>query len=158
MIKHLPLAALALACSNTVSAALEADVSKVTSASPAHAWEAIGDFCGISTWHPEVQSCALTEVMGAKLRMITLKDGGKIREQLVEQNRDTMSMRSLFLDGALPVTNYQATLRVVVTGDGTTYNWTAQFQANGVADIEAVNRITGFYSAGLQALVAKSEK
>jgi hypothetical protein len=158
MIKYLPLAALVLAFSNTFSAALEADVSKITSASPARAWEAIGNFCGLSTWHPEVQSCALTEVMGAKLRIMTLKDGGKIRQQLVEQNSATMTMRSLFLDGALPVTNYQATLRVVVTGDGTTYNWTAQFEANGVADIEAVNRITGFYSAGLHALVAKSEK
>lgn len=68
MIKYLPLAALVLAFSNTFSAALEADVSKITSASPARAWEAIGDFCGLSTWHPEVQSCALTEVMGAKLR------------------------------------------------------------------------------------------
>lgn len=158
MTRHLRLAALALAFSSTGSAALDANVTKVTSSTPARAWEAIGDFCGLSTWHPAVTGCELTEVMGAKLRLITLRDGGKIREQLVEQNNETMSIRSLFLDGSLPVSNYQAKLEVVVTGEGTTYNWTGKFEASGVADVEAVKSITGFYSAGLDALVAKSVK
>ena len=42
----------------------------------AQAWDAVGDFCGISTWHPLVSACELTEVMGAKLRRITLTNGG----------------------------------------------------------------------------------
>jgi hypothetical protein len=158
MTKRLPIAVLALVFSSTVSAALDASVSRVTSANPARAWEVIGDFCGISTWHPEVKACELSEVMGAKLRIFTRADGGRIREQLVEQNNESMRMRTLLLDGALPVSNYQATLSVVVTEAGTTYNWTGTFEANAVADVEAVKSITGFYSAGLEALVAKSEK
>lgn len=153
MMKQLSLAIFALAWSSTGSTALDAHVSKVTPACPAQAWEAIGDFCGLSTWHPFVKACQLTEVMGAKLRLITLKDGGAIREQLVEQNNDAMSQRSLFLDGALPVSNYQATLSVVVSKDVTTYNWTGTFEANAVSDAEAVKRITDFYSAGLDELI-----
>lgn len=84
--------------------------------------------------------------MGAKLRMTTLKDGGTIREQVVEQNSEAMSPRYFFLDGALPVRNYQATLRVVVTGEGTTYIWTGKFEANAVTDAGAVTSITGFYA------------
>ena len=158
MTKRLPIAALALACSSTFSAALDASVSKVTSATPARAWEVIGDFCGISTWHPEVKACELSEVMGAKLRIFTRADGGTIREQLVEQNNESMRMRSLLLDGALPVSNYQATLSVVATEAGTTYNWTGTFEANAVADAQAIKSITDFYSAGLDGLVAKSLK
>lgn len=158
MTKQLPLTILALAFSSTVATALDANVTKVTSASPARAWEAIGDFCGLSTWHPAVKACKMTEVMGAKLRIVTLKDGGTIREQLVEQNSEAMSQRYLFLDGALPVSNYQATLRVVVSGESTTYNWTGKFEANAVPDAEAVKRITGFYSEGIDALVQLSVK
>jgi hypothetical protein len=96
--------------------------------------------------------------MGAKLRKITLKDGGQIREQLIEHNNEAMSQKYWFLDGALPVGNYQATLRVVATGEATTYNWSGNFIANAVPDAEAVMRITAFYSAGIDALVERSEK
>lgn len=158
MIRRSILAALAIAISPTFASALDTNVSKVTSVSPAQAWEAIGDFCGISAWHPAVATCKLSEVMGAKLRLITLKDGGTVREQLVEQNNDALIQKSLFLDGALPISNYQATLKVVVTGDGTTYTWSGNFLANGVSDDEAVKSITSFYSAGVDGLVAKSKK
>jgi hypothetical protein len=156
--KRLALVVLALAYSTTNSSALDATVSKVTSASPAQAWDAVGDFCGISTWHPLVSACELAEVMGAKLRRITLTNGGTIREQLVEQNNGAKTQRYWFLDGALPVSNYQATLKVDMTEAGTTYNWSGNFEANAVSDAEAIKSITEFYSVGIDALVRKSSK
>lgn len=152
------LSVFAITISTTSVAALEVTISKTTSATPAQAWQEIGDFCGIAAWHPAVEKCDLSEVMGAKLRKITLKTGGTIREQLVEQNEAGMFQRSLFLDGPLPVANYQATLKVVATAGGATYNWSGTFLPNSVPDNEAVKSVTAFYSAGIDALVAKSGK
>lgn len=158
MIGRSLLVALAIAMSTTSVSALDANVSKATTASPAEAWEEIGDFCGIAVWHPAVEKCELSDVMGAKLRKITFKSGGTIREQLVEQNNEAMFQRSLFLDGALPVTNYEATLKVVVTEEGSTYIWSGNFRANGVPDAKAVKSVSDFYSAGIDALVGKRRK
>jgi hypothetical protein len=64
-----------------------------------------------------------------------------------------MLQRSLFLDGPLPVTNYQATLKVEATSEGTTYIWSGKFEADGVSDAQAIEAVSDFYSAGLDALV-----
>jgi len=153
MIRHALVAGLSIAVSTTSVSALDVNASKATTASPADAWAAIGDFCGIARWHPAVEKCELSEVMGAKLRRMTLNSGGTIREQLVEQNNEAMLQRSLFLDGPLPVTNYQATLKVEATSEGTTYIWSGKFEANGVSDAQAIEAVSDFYSAGLDALV-----
>jgi hypothetical protein len=153
MIKRWLLAALSIAMFTTSASALDVKASKTTTASPTEAWAAVGDFCGIARWHPEVEKCELSEVMGAKLRRMTLKKGGTVREQLVEQNNEAMLQKSLFLDGTLPVTNYQATLKVEATSEGTTYIWSGKFEADGVSDAQAIEAVSDFYSAGLDALV-----
>lgn len=158
MINRPALAALALICPTASASALEANVRRETGLAPAQAWQVIGDFCGIAKWHPAVASCELSEVMGAKLRRIKFKDGGTMREQLVEQNTETMMQRSLMLDGTLPVRNYQATLKVVPAETGAAYMWSGVFEANGATEDEAVQSLTRFYTAGVGGLVEQSKK
>lgn len=158
MIKRWLLAALSIAMFTTSASALDVNASKTTTASPTEAWAAVGDFCGIARWHPEVEKCELSEVMGAKLRRMTLKKGGTVREQLVEQNNEAMLQKSLFLDGTLPVTNYQATLKVVVSEHGATYIWSGNFLANGVSDAQAIEAINDFYRAGLEAIASPTKE
>lgn len=158
MIRRWHLAALSIAMSTTSASALDANASKTTTASPTEAWAAVGDFCGIARWHPDVEKCELSEVMGAKLRRLTLKNGGTVREQLVEQDNKAMLQKSLFLDGTLPVTNYQATLKVVVSEHGAMYVWSGNFLPNSVPDAQAIKAVRDFYSAGLDALAKHREK
>ncbi len=158
MIKRPALAALALTYATASASALEAEFSRKTDLAPAPAWQAIGDFCGIAKWHPSVESCELSEVMGAKLRRIKFKDGGTMREQLVEQNTDTMVQRSLMLDGTLPVRNYQATLKVVATATGAAYTWSGVFEANGATEDAAIQSLMRFYTDGVGGLVEQGKK
>jgi Polyketide cyclase / dehydrase and lipid transport len=62
--------------------ALDAAKQVEVAASPAEAWAAIGDFCGIGNWHPAVAGCVLSEQDGAKLRTLSLNGGGTIVEKL----------------------------------------------------------------------------
>ncbi len=155
MISRPALAALDLMFATPSASALEANVSQKTDLAPALAWQAIGDFCGIARWHPPVASCELSEVMGAKLRRISFKDGGTMREQLVEQNTDTITMvqRSLILDGTLPVRNYQATPKVVATAAGAAYTWSGVFESNGASEEEAIQSLMRFYTDRIGGLV-----
>lgn len=152
------LAVSAIALSATSALALDAHYSKDTAASAAKAWATIGDFCGISAWHPALEKCELSKKDGATLRTLTLKGGGTITEQLVEQNDKTMTQTYVILEGVLPVQKYKSTLKVVPKGDAATYDWSGTFEAKGAPDADAVKTITGVYAAGVDSLVEKSAK
>lgn len=148
-----------LAATATSAAALDAGYSKATTANAKTAWSAIGDFCGISAWHPALETCEISQKEGATLRTLTLKAGGTILEQLVEQNDETMTQTYIILEGVLPVANYKSTLKVVAKGDGAAYDWSGTFNAKeGVADEEAVKTMNGVYAAGVDSLVTKTSQ
>jgi hypothetical protein len=147
-----------IAVSATSALALDAHYSKDTPAPAAEAWGAIGDFCGISAWHPAVEKCELSQKDGATLRTLHLKGGGTVLEQLVEQNDKTMTQTYTILDGVLPVANYKSTLRVVPKGNGAAYDWSGSFDAKGAPDADAVKTINGVYAAGIDSLVGKASK
>lgn len=152
------LAALGVAVSASSAFALEAHYAKDTTAAPAAAWAAIGDFCGISAWHPALEKCDISKKDGATFRTLTLKGGGTVLEQLVEQNDKTMTQTYTIIDGVLPVKNYKSTLKVVGKGSGATYDWSGSFDAKNTSDAESVKTMNGVYGAGVDALVAKTSK
>lgn len=154
--KKFALVAALSAFSATSAVALDAHYSKETTASPAKAWETIGDFCGISTWHPALEKCELLKTGDATQRKLFLKGGGTILEQLVEQNDETMTQTYVILEGVLPVANYKSTLKVVPKDNGAVYDWSGSFDAKGAEDAESKKVISGVYSAGVDALVKKS--
>ena len=65
------------------SSAMALDVKKSIDvvAAPDAVWKAIGDFCGIGTWHPAVEKCELQQKDGRTFRLLSLKGGGQILEQ-----------------------------------------------------------------------------
>jgi len=64
-----------------------------------------------------------------------------------------MSLSYKILEGPLPVSNYESTIRVTDNGDGgSKVVWNSTFDANGASDDEAINIITGIYAAGLDAV------
>ena len=130
------------------ASALDAKVEKAMASDAAMAWAAIGDFCGISKWHPAVTKCELSENDGKTFRTLTLKDGAKLLEQLVVFDKAAMSYTYTIVEGPLPVKNYSSTISVKSAGKASTLSWMGKFDANGATDAEAVKVITGIYEAG----------
>jgi hypothetical protein len=138
--------------------ALDAHVAKDTTASAAAAWAAVGDFCGIATWHPAVTKCEMSTKDGATYRTLTLKDGAKLLEKQTAFDAAGMTYSYTIEDGPLPVANYKSTLKVAGKGNGATIDWSGTFDAKGASDADAVKTITGIYEGGVDSLIAKSAR
>jgi hypothetical protein len=158
MKKILVAATVLVICSTTAAFALDAKVTKETSASPANTWAAIGDFCGIATWHPAVTKCVPSTKDGHQIRTLSLKGGGSIEEELVSRNDKKMQYTYKILQSPFPVDDYESTISVIPQGDGSNVSWAGTFKAKGASDADAVKTITGIYQAGVDGIVAKAEK
>ena len=148
-------AALAVALA-TPALALEAKKEIKVDASEDAAWAAIGEFCAISSWHPAVEKCELSEKDGKTIRTLSLKGGGTIVEELVEFDAADHSYTYVILESPLPVANYKSTIGVEYD-DGTVIEWEGSFDAKGAPDADALKVIEGIYDAGLSALAAKAK-
>jgi hypothetical protein len=89
------------------------------------------------------------------IRNFRLKDGGRIREQLLSLSDYEMSFEYSILESPMGVENYVATFRLipVTDSDQTFAEWTAEFDAAPDREdglVESVGR--NVFAAGLQAL------
>jgi Polyketide cyclase / dehydrase and lipid transport len=137
--------------------ALDAKVAKDSAAAPEAVWAVIGDFCNIQTWHPAVEKCEISNKDGATFRTLTLKGGGTLYEKQTAFDKAKMSYSYTIEEGVLPVAKYTSTLRVVPKDQGSTIEWSGNFDAKGASDADAVKTMTGAYDAGVSALVAKAK-
>jgi hypothetical protein len=144
------MAALVLATSSAY--ALEVSQKIRLRAQPLKVWAIAGDFCAIKDWHPLVADCQKTEEGGATFRTLTLKDGGTIKEKLLESGDTSYSYE--IIESPLPVTNYQAKFRVEDPRDPrrTIIFWQATFGDNGD---DAYKKINDIFTAGLNGIKQK---
>ncbi len=114
-------------------------------------WSQFGGWCQIKDWHPAVTNCEETTDGGAKIRILTLKDGGKIKEKLLDEKPNFY--RYEIVESPLPVKNYQAQFALTPDDDDEdeiNFAWSAVFDpADGKTDKEARDVITGIFKAGL---------
>jgi hypothetical protein len=114
-------------------------------------WSQFGGWCQIKDWHPAIASCEETTDGGAKVRILTLKDGGKIKEKLLDEKPNFY--RYEIVESPLPVKNYQAQFALTPDDDDEdeiNFAWSAVFDpADGKTDKEARDVITGIFKAGL---------
>jgi len=155
--RPLPLAALALAASTLAGHALEVTRSADIAAPPAKVWQTIGEFCGIGDWHPAIEKCVLSDKDGMKVRTLSLKGGGTLKEEQVSRDDKVMSYTYTILEGPLPVSDYKSTLAVAPEGTGSKVTWSGTFNAKGAPDTVAVDAIQGIYESGLKALSDKAK-
>ncbi|MGA7518483.1 MAG: SRPBCC family protein, partial [Pseudolabrys sp.] len=73
-----------LLLSGLTAQALESSAKTASKLSADAVWSKIGDFCGISNWHPAVEKCELSA--DGKTRTLSLKGGGTIVEALVKMD------------------------------------------------------------------------
>jgi hypothetical protein len=118
-------------------------------------WAQFGGWCSIKDWHPAVASCEEVAEGGAKFRILTLKNGGKIKEKLLDEKPNFY--RYEIVESPLPVKNYQAQFALTPDDDDEdeiNFAWSAVFDANGGTDKEAKDVIDGIFNAGLDNIKA----
>jgi hypothetical protein len=114
-------------------------------------WKRFGGWCSIKDWHPAITACEESKEGDAELRTLTLKDGGKIKEKLLERKDNIY--RYEIIESPLPVKNYQAQFALTPDDDDENeinFAWSAVFDANGKPDKEARDVIDGIFKAGLE--------
>jgi mxaD protein len=132
-------------------------------------WKAIKDFNGLNTWHPAVAKDEIIEghnnTVGA-VRLLTLKDGGTIKEKLLAFNPAAHTIKYTILEGVLPVSDYTSTIRVTGAGAGKSLvTWAGHFQRKNTGDNPGPNEndkaatdaIHGVYRGGLDNLKKQVE-
>jgi hypothetical protein len=118
-------------------------------------WAAIGGFHDLHRWHPAVAGCTLEE--GGRVRRLQLADGAVLVERLHSFSERERSYGYSIEEGPLPVSRYRSLLHVAepAGGGGCRVEWSGEFAAAGVPDVEATRIITGIYRAGLDRLVER---
>ena len=118
---------------------------------PDEVWKLIGGFNALPDWHPAIEKSELEEE--GSMRRLSLAGGGTIVEKLVKLDDKERIYSYSIIDSPLPVTNYEATIRVKDDGEGnTTVEWSSEFEAEGAAGNEAMDVIAGIYQAGFDNL------
>lgn len=108
-------------------------VSSVIDAPAERVWAVVRDFNALPRWVPAVADSRIEQNLPADrvgcIRAFTLKDGGKLREQLLALSDYEYSVSYAILESPLGVTDYVATLRLFpVTDGGRTFaEWAAEF-------------------------------
>lgn len=127
-------------------------------------WQAAKNFDGLNTWHPAVASDEIvsgTNNRPGAVRLLTLKGGGTIKEQLLSFDSKGRKFRYKILEGVLPVSDYSSTFSVRSTGrnksEATWAGWfkrkdTSAHPAAKEDDKTAVDTIAGVYQSGLDNL------
>jgi hypothetical protein len=133
--------------------------STVIPAPPDAIWAVVRDFNALPAWTPFVAESRIeqnkpSDQVGC-IRNFRLKDGGRIREQLVELSDYEMSFGYTILESPMGVENYYATFRLspVTDADHTFAEWDAEFDAAPEREDALVEQIErNVFAAGLRAL------
>jgi NADPH:quinone reductase-like Zn-dependent oxidoreductase len=107
--------------------------STVFSAPVERVWALLRDFNGHESWHPAVAESRIdhdepADKVGA-VRNFRLKDGARLREQLLALSDRERSFRYFIVEAPLPLNDYVAEMRLkpVTDGDATFCEWRAEF-------------------------------
>ncbi len=123
---------------------------------PPQIWEQSGAFCAIKDWHPLVADCVEEKEGDVTYRILTLGDGGKIKEKLLEV--DDLSYSYEIVESPLPVQNYKAKVWLEVDDepDRSVLYWQADFDPKGVSEDEAKELIADIFAKGLKGMKQKA--
>ena len=135
-------------------------VEKVSIDAPAAAvWAKIRNFDALKDWHPAIAESAADKANNVgSVRSLKLKGGGELSESLEGYDDAQMKYSTRAKDGgALPVSNYTATIQVSAEGGKAVVEWRGAFyrayQNNDPPpeqnDEAAVAAIAGVYKSGL---------
>ena len=109
-------------------------------------WAVVGDFGGIGTWLPGIESCRVE----GEDRFLTMP-GMNITERLIAKDDQGRALTYSIIDG-IPVDSHQGVMTVTPNGDGSHVTWAVD-----VTPDEMLEVMVGAYEQGLGALKAHVE-
>jgi hypothetical protein len=134
-------------------------VSSVINAPAAKVWARIRDFNGLPAWVPVVAESRIENGEPADkvgcVRAFSLRNGDRLREQLLGLSDFDMVCTYSILDSPMPLTNYVATVRLtpVTDQERTFIEWSADFDCAPDKEAELVSGIgTGVFQGGFDTL------
>lgn len=143
------------------------DQTALINAAPAVVWKKLSEPCAIATWHSEVSSCESATPLN---RTLTLKNGGKVQEDIDEILPAEMTI-SYRLGGdmdvkGLPVSSLTGRIKVVAEGAGSRVSWLARYYRfdttneppKGLDDESAQKAVNAYVKAALEGLERAPEK
>ncbi len=117
-------------------------------------WGKFGGWCAIAEWHPALAGCVESKEGDKAFRTLTLKDGAKIKELLLDKN--DFGYKYQITESPLPVKNYTAQFSLTPDDDDedeVNFSWSATFDpADGKTAKEAKGVIDGIFKSGLEAI------
>jgi hypothetical protein len=133
--------------------------SSVIEAPASEVWARIRDFNGLPGWVPVVADSRIelgqpADKVGC-IRNFTLKDGGRLREQLLALSDYDYSCTYSILESPMGVTNYVATLKLTPVTDGnrTFAEWSAEFDCAPNREAELARTVgQGVFQAAFDSL------
>lgn len=134
-------------------------VSSVISAPAIKVWARVRDFNGLPNWHPAIAESRIENGEPADkvgcIRAFALRNGDRLREQLLGLSDYDMFCTYSILDSPMPLTNYVATLRLtpITDQERTFIEWSADFDCAPERETELVSGIGGnVFQGGFDAL------
>ncbi|MBB6307473.1 SRPBCC family protein [Xanthobacter tagetidis] len=134
-------------------------VSSVISAPAARVWARVRDFNGLPNWHPAIAESRIENGEPADkvgcIRAFALRNGDRLREQLLGLSDYDMFCTYSILDSPMPLTNYVATLRLtpITDQERTFIEWSADFDCAPEREAELVGGIgANVFQGGFDAL------
>lgn len=133
--------------------------SSVIGAPADRVWRVVRDFNGLPDWHPAIAESRIENGVPSDrvgcIRNFTLKDGGRIREQLLALSDFDYSFRYSIMESPMGVTDYIADFRLlpVTDGDQCFAEWTAEFDCAPERESELAELVgQGVFQGGFDAL------
>ena len=128
-------------------------------AAPGAVWTVVRDFNALPKWTPfvaesRIEQSKLADQVGC-IRNFRLRDGGRIREQLLALSDYEMSFGYAILESPMGVENYYATFKLtpITDVDQTFAEWQAEFDAAPERQDALIAQIgRSVFAAGLAAL------
>lgn len=139
-----------LTCFSTSAFAVEVKKEIILGTETATTWQKIGGWCAIADWHPAVTKCEVIKKGDDTFRNLTLGNGAKIFEKLI--NRTKSSYTYTILESPLPVANYTSTFSVKPDGKKTKVTWSGIYDAKDATDKKAEDTMAGVYQGGLDSI------
>jgi hypothetical protein len=134
-------------------------VSSVINAPAARVWARIRDFNGLPNWVPPVAESRIENGEPADkvgcVRAFSLRNGDRLREQLLGLSDFDMFCTYSILDSPMPLTNYVATVRLtpITDQERTFIEWSAEFDCAADKEQELVDGIgTSVFMSGIDTL------
>ena len=119
--------------------------STIVNAAPEKVWELVRDFNALPKWFPFIASSRLEEGdapgMVGSVRTLQARNGGVVRERLLELSDPEMRLSFLTFEGADLTLNYTGHMRVrpIARGGGSFFEFSGVFDAAD-GDVEKASR------------------